>query len=57
MVTPSDLLKYGQVVYWSGERTNPEVMADAAGRVARSREVVRYAHDLGAPRDQVASRH
>jgi len=57
VVTPSDLLKYGQVVYWSGERTNPEVMADAAGRVARSREVVRYAHDLGAPRDQVASRH
>jgi hypothetical protein len=56
VVTPSDLLEYGQVVYWSGERTNPEVVADALGRVEASREVVRIGHALAARSEQLAVR-
>jgi hypothetical protein len=27
VVAPSDLMKYGEVIYWSGNRTDPQVMA------------------------------
>jgi hypothetical protein len=32
IVTPSDLLKYGDIVYWSGHRTDSQVMAIATAR-------------------------
>ena len=27
VITPADLMKYGEVVYWSGKRTDEQVMA------------------------------
>jgi uncharacterized protein YycO len=30
VVTPSDLMKYGEVIYWSGKRDDPQVMGVAA---------------------------
>ena len=27
VITPSDLLEYGEVVYWSGKRSDPQVQA------------------------------
>lgn len=35
IVTPVDLLKYGEVIYWSGERTDRYVMKLASSRVER----------------------
>ena len=32
VVTPSDLMKYGEVIYWSGKRDDPQVMAIASER-------------------------
>jgi hypothetical protein len=32
VVTPADLMKYGEVVYWSGKRDDPQVMALATAR-------------------------
>lgn len=26
VITPSDLMRYGEVIYWSGKRTDPQVM-------------------------------
>lgn len=34
VVTPSDLMKYGEVIYWSGKRDDDQVMAIAAARPA-----------------------
>lgn len=36
VVTPADLMKYGEVIYWSGKRTDDQVM-----ELARSRELMR----------------
>lgn len=36
VVTPSDLMKYGEVVYWSGKRDDAQVMSIARARPARS---------------------
>lgn len=37
VISPADLMKYGQVIYWSGERTDPQVLALAqAGSARRS---------------------
>jgi uncharacterized protein YycO len=33
VITPPELMEYGQVVYWSGERTDPQVMHAAAARI------------------------
>jgi uncharacterized protein YycO len=33
VITPPELMAYGQVVYWSGERTDPQVMHAAAARL------------------------
>jgi hypothetical protein len=33
VITPADLLKYGEVVYWSGERSDPAVAAAARAAV------------------------
>jgi uncharacterized protein YycO len=30
VVTPSDLMKYGEVIYWSGKRDDPQVMGVAS---------------------------
>ncbi|MBA3541644.1 MAG: hypothetical protein H0T79_18665 [Deltaproteobacteria bacterium] len=35
VVTPADLMKYGEVIYWSGARTDPQVMELASARAAR----------------------
>jgi uncharacterized protein YycO len=32
VVTPSDLMSYGEVIYWSGKRDDQQVMAQAASR-------------------------
>ncbi len=32
VITPADLMKYGSVIYWSGNRTDPQVMSIAATR-------------------------
>lgn len=32
VVTPSDLMKYGEVIYWSGKRDDDQVMALASAR-------------------------
>ena len=36
VITPADLMKYGEVIYWSGERTDPQVMEIAAARAPRT---------------------
>lgn len=35
VITPSELMKYGEVVYWSGKRDDAQVMELARERVAR----------------------
>jgi len=35
VITPADLMDYGQVVYWSGKRTDPQVMDLALARDAQ----------------------
>jgi uncharacterized protein YycO len=32
VVTPSDLMKYGEVIYWSGKRDDPQVLGIASAR-------------------------
>jgi hypothetical protein len=32
VVTPSDLMSYGEVIYWSGKRDDAQVMAIATER-------------------------
>jgi hypothetical protein len=32
VVTPSNLMKYGEVIYWSGKRDDPQIMQLAASR-------------------------
>lgn len=36
VITPADLMKYGQVIYWSGQRTDAQVMQLAADRAPRT---------------------
>lgn len=36
VVTPSDLMKYGEVIYWSGKRTDPQIMDIATARAPRT---------------------
>lgn len=36
VVTPADLLQYGEVIYWSGKRTDPQIMALASERAPRT---------------------
>jgi len=36
VVTPSDLMKYGEVIYWSGKRDDKQVMELATTRAPRS---------------------
>jgi hypothetical protein len=38
VITPSELMRYGELVYWSGKRTDPQVMALA---MTRDREPAR----------------
>ncbi len=35
VVTPSDLMKYGEVIYWSGKRDDAQIMAIAVERAAQ----------------------
>ncbi len=35
VVTPADLMSYGQVIYWSGKRDDPQVMEIAKARAPR----------------------
>jgi hypothetical protein len=35
VITPSDLMRYGEVIYWSGKRTDPQVVELATSRQAR----------------------
>lgn len=35
VIAPSELLQYGEIVYWSGQRTDPQVMELAMAREAR----------------------
>lgn len=37
VITPSDLIKYGEVVYWSGERDDDQIQHVALGRRVASR--------------------
>jgi uncharacterized protein YycO len=32
VITPSDLMKYGEVIYWSGKRDDPQIMELAESR-------------------------
>lgn len=44
IVTPADLMKYGEVVYWSGQRTDAQIMDLAVAKKSRSdRPVLRTA--------------
>lgn len=36
VIAPSELLQYGEIVYWSGQRTDPQVMELAMAREART---------------------
>jgi len=45
IITPSNLMQYGEVVYWSGKRDEPQVMELATERAPRT-----------APAKQLASR-
>lgn len=36
IVTPSNLMKYGEVVYWSGKRTDPQIVQLASERANRT---------------------
>ncbi|MBA3395802.1 MAG: hypothetical protein H0T89_24370 [Deltaproteobacteria bacterium] len=38
VVTPSDLMKYGEVIYWSGKRDDSQLVQIALGRAAPSRD-------------------
>jgi hypothetical protein len=38
VVTPADLMKYGEVVYWSGKRTDEQIMSLAMNHDARDGE-------------------
>ena len=35
VITPSDLMRYGEVIYWSGKRTDPQVAELATSRQER----------------------
>ncbi len=35
VITPSDLMRYGEVIYWSGKRTDPQVVELATSRQER----------------------
>ena len=37
-ITPAELMKYGEVIYWSGVRDDPQVIELASERVQRSIE-------------------
>lgn len=39
VITPADLMRYGEVIYWSGKRTDPQVMDLATARTAHARSV------------------
>ena len=41
VITPADLMKYGEVIYWSGKRDDAAVMAIAKGRVETKRVAAR----------------
>lgn len=43
VITPAGLMAYGEVVYWSGERTDAQVMKIASARQARPATVARTA--------------
>ena len=36
IITPPDLMKYGEVIYWSGKRTDPQVLDVATSRTPRT---------------------
>ena len=36
VITPADLMKYGEVIYWSGKRTDPQIMELATSRAPRA---------------------
>ena len=48
VVTPADLMQYGEVIYWSGKRTDPQVLELATSRQA-SRTAHRTASATAAP--------
>ena len=35
IITPPDLMKYGEVIYWSGKRTDPQVLDVATSRTPK----------------------
>jgi hypothetical protein len=36
VITPADLMKYGEVIYWSGKRTDPQIMELAVAHTPRA---------------------
>jgi len=36
VITPSDLMKYGEVIYWSGKRDDPQILELATARASRT---------------------
>ncbi len=36
IITPPDLMKYGEVIYWSGKRTDPQVIEIATARASHA---------------------
>ena len=39
VVTPSDLMKYGEVIYWSGKRDDAQILAIATDRAAQKKRM------------------
>jgi hypothetical protein len=35
IITPADLMKYGEVIYWSGKRDDAQLLAIASDRAER----------------------
>jgi uncharacterized protein YycO len=56
VITPSELMQYGEVVYWSGERTDPQIEHAAAGHVADRDEVAQRAEARFGKKKTVAAR-
>ncbi len=38
VITPSDLMRYGEVIYWSGKRTDPQIVELATSQKTRRAE-------------------
>lgn len=41
IVTPANLMKYGEVIYWSGKRTDPQIVQLAAERATTTKQAGR----------------